>query len=280
MTSILISSDDRQVCEYISHQLAEHDGYEHIGRSLLKSIAEKHDVSEEKLQWALNGTGGRKLSKKEQDLLLSYIQAATLEGLAHDSVVCTDLAAHLYVRNVSHVLQLRVLARPETRLEEFAAQNKLSPRKAKKALEKTRASRVRWSTESFGVSEYDPAIYDIVVQIQQIDADKVLQIIRDTAGFRGFQPMTYSRNCLQDLLLASKVRVALLPKYSEIRVRADGDRLIVHVKCSKRQKPQTVSGIKGLAGKVEDVGLVEVHAASNLRDADVDTEAGPFLKDE
>ena len=92
--------------------------------------------------------------------------------------------------------------------------------------------------------------------------------------------MTYSRKCLHDLLLANKVRVALLPKYSEIRVKADGDRVIVHVKCSKRQKPQTVSGIKEIAGKVETVGLVEVHAVSNLRDTSVDTEPSPFLKDE
>jgi len=280
MTSILISSDDQQVGEDIAHRLAEREGYEYVGRSLLKDVAEKAEVSEEKLRWALDGTGGRKVSKKERDILLSYIQAETMERLARDNVVCADLVAHLYVRDVSHVLQLRVLANPEARLEAYAAQNNLSRKKAKKTLEKDRASRVRWSTESFGVSEYDPAIYDIVVQLKQIDADKVLQIIRDTAAFRGFQTMTYSRMCLQNLLLASKVRVALLPTYPEIRVKADGNRVIVHVKCSKRHKPQTVSGIKELAGNVETVGLVEVHVVSNLRDADVDAEPSPITNDE
>ncbi len=279
MTSILISSDDHQTSEDIAQQLADREGYDHVGRPLLKSVAEKYDVSEEKLRWALSGAGGRKISKKERSLLLAYIQAETLAGLASDGVVCTDLAAHLYVSNVSHVLQLRVLAKPDTRLAQFAEQNKLTPKKAKKKLEKERTGRIRWSTESFGVNEYDPSIYDIVVQMQQIDLEKVLQIVRDTASFRGFRTMTYSRKCLHDLLLASKVRVALLPSYPEILVKGDGDRVIVHVKCSKRKKPQTVSEIKKIAGGVESVGLVEVHVVSKLQDVQVDTESDGFLND-
>jgi len=272
MTSILLSSDDPQVAEDIAFRFAQGEGYKHVGLSLLSEIAKKHDVSEEKLQWALDGTGARKVSRKERDVLLSYVQAATLETLVQDRVVSAGLAAHLYVKNVSHVLQLRVLANPEKRLEEYGEQHKLSRRKAQKALEKLREERIRWSTESFGVSEYDPSIYDIVVQLKQIDTDRVLRIIRETAAFRGFQTMTYSRRCLQNLQLASEVHVALLPSYPAIRVKADGDRVIVHVKCSKRQKPQTVSGIKELARGVETVGLVEVHTVSDLRDADIGAE--------
>ena len=46
------------------------------------------------------------------------------------------------------------------------------------------------------------------------------------------------------LALASAVKAALLPKYHELRTSADGDTIIVRVKCSKREKAKTVEEIK------------------------------------
>ncbi len=267
MTSILISSDDPQISMDIGHQLADADGYRYVGRDLLSSVATQYDFAEEKLTMALDGTGGRKLSKRQRIHLLSHIQAATLQELSADNVVCVGLAAHLYVKGVSHVLRLRVLANPEERLAAVAQQQGLSSRKARKFIEKEQVSCARWSTVFFCASEADPAIYDIVVQLKQINAERVKQIVRDMAGLRGFQTMTYSRKCLDDLLMASQVRSELLPVYRDIRVSADGDRVVVQVKCAKRKRLQVASEIKKSAGGIRNVGLVEVHAVSSLRDA-------------
>ncbi|MFH2005829.1 MAG: hypothetical protein ABI333_04490, partial [bacterium] len=152
------------------------------------------------------------------------------------------------------------------RVVSLAAEKKVTPRKARKVLERDRASRIRWSTGAYGVNEYDANLYDIVVRMTRIDAEKVVQIMRDTIGCRGFEPMTYSRKCLDDLVLASRARAVLLSTFPEIRVTADGSRVIVHVRCSKRQKPRIVQGIKEIAGKVPGVDLVEVHAVSSFRD--------------
>lgn len=275
MTSILISSDDDTVSEDLARQLTAGDDYTYLGDELLDRVAEQHEVERQQLRWALDGTGGRKLSRSQRNLLLCHIETAVLEALAADNVVSVGLAAHLYVKNVSHILHLRVLANPDKRLERIVEEEGLSPRRAQKRVEKEKQGRVRWSCELFGVDESNPALYDIVVQLKQIDAHRVLQIVQDTAGFRGFRTMTYSRNCLQDLLLANRARGALLPEYPDIRTMADGDRVIVHVKCAKRKKQQVVSGIKETASKVEGVGLVEVHAVSNLKAITVDDEQEP-----
>jgi hypothetical protein len=85
------------------------------------------------------------------------------------------------------------------------------------------------------------------------------------AGYRKFQPMTYSLKCLDNLAMASKVRSMLLPKYPEIEVDADGGRVIVKVKCPKWQKLSIVEAIKKSVGEIPGVNLVEVHTVTNLR---------------
>jgi cytidylate kinase len=261
MTAIVISSDDKEAGQEIAERTAEALGYTFVGLPLLKQVGSQYNVAEDKLLRALNGSLAARLTGKSRDLLVAYVQAATLEQILADNVVCAGLAAHLYIKDVSHVLMVRVLADADALAKRIARRKKLPARKAEKILEKERARRARWSIETFGVDETAASVYDMVISLSQIEADKAVEVIRDMAGYRKFQPMTYSRKCLQDLVLAAKVRAALLPSFPSARVTADGETAIVHVKCSKRQKQKTAETIKQVAREIPGVGLVEVHAA-------------------
>lgn len=266
MTSIIISSDEDSVCRTIGKKTAAALGYRYLGESFLKQVAATYDVKEDKLHRVLGGATSLRLTNKSRQLLLAYIQTATLEEMAKDSVVCVGLGAHLYVRDVSHVLMIQVLGDPAGRSSRVVGEKMASPRKTQKLLERERAQRARWSVESFGIDECSPSIYDMVISLGQIGKDKVVEIIQDMAGYRKFQPMTYSRRCLQNLATASKVRTALLPRFPEIRVTAEGDKAIVRVKCAKRQKLKAAEAIKEIAGAIAGIGLVEVHAVHSMRD--------------
>lgn len=175
------------------------------------------------------------------------------------------LGAHLYVRDVSHVIKLRVLSDASERIRRAVEASGLSPKKAAKKLEQQRERRLLWTRELFGVDEHDASLYDVVFQLKQIQPERVIEVLRDLSGFRGFQPMTYSRRCLENLLLASQVRAELLAEFPEHFVRADGSRLVVHVRCSTRQRSQVVSRIKERVKQMAGVGLVEVHAVGSSK---------------
>lgn len=264
MTSILVSSDDPGIHDLIGEKVAKSLGYKYLGRSFLAQVAARYNVKEERLVRVLDRMANR-LTSKSHNLLLAYIQTAALEELLNDNVVCGGLAAHLYVRDVSHVLMVRVLADAQARVHDLVDGERISKRKALRQIAKDRERRERWSMDSFGINECDPSIYDMVISLGQIEVKKVVEIVKDMAGYRKFQSMTYSRKMLANLALAGRVRVELLPKFPDIRVRADGDTAIVHVKCSKRQKQKISSEIKQIAGKIPGVKLLEVHAASSLR---------------
>lgn len=272
MTSIIISSDAYETGHRVGEKTADALGYAYVGRQLLEQVAEQYKVSVDKLLRVLNGSSASKLSGKTNDLLLGYIQTATLEQLLKDSVVCTGLAAHLYVRDVSHVLMIHVLSDTRALVGALAVEKKISSKKATKILERERARRASWSMDNFGIDEGSPSTYDMVISLEQIEIDKVVDIIKDMAGYRKFQPMTYSRKQLQDLALASRVRVALYAQYPDIRVSADGETAIVFVKCTKRQKQKTTEAIKEIVGQMAGVKLVQVHAVGSIRDLEKQSE--------
>lgn len=261
MTAIVISSDDQEAGQEIAERTAEALGYTFVGLPLLKQVASQRDVAEDKLLRALNGSLATRLSAKSRDLLVAYVQAAALEQIMADNVVCAGLAAHLYIKDISHVLMVRVLSDTDALAKRIARQKKLPARKAQKIVEKERSRRARWSIEAFGIDETAASVYDMVISLSQIETEKAVEVIRDMAGYRKFQPMTYSRKCLGDLALAAKVRAALLTSFPTARVTADGETAIVHVRCSKRQKQKTAEKIKQVAREIPGVGLVEVHAA-------------------
>lgn len=90
--------------------------------------------------------------------------------------------------------------------------------------------------DDFNLDEMDPSQYDLVISLSQIDQDKAVKIITDTVSYRRFSPMTYSIKCLEDNELASRVRMALLERFPDVRVRANGGKLVVETTALKREK--------------------------------------------
>lgn len=266
MTSIIVSSDHPETARAVGQKAAKALGYRYVGAGLLADIAEQHGVSQGKLERALDHTSTNRFGKKSRRLLLSYIETATLEAISEGKVACAELGAHLYVRGVPHVLMIRVLEDRQSQLDRVIRDQQLAPRKAEKLLDKDKALRARWSLDNFGFDESTSDVYDLAIRLAPIDASKVVDVLVDMAKYRKFKPTTYSRKLLADLLLASRVRMALLEEYPEIRVRADGDTAIVHVKCAKRHKHKIAEAIKATVSDATNVKLVEVHAVHSRRD--------------
>jgi len=228
-------------------------------------VAEKSNVQEEKLIKALDEAPSfLGLSSKLRNKCLACIQEATLGQLLGDNVVCHGLAAHLYVLGVSHALKVRVLSDPEELAGQLSTEAGGLAEKIKKLLKRQDAQRKRWSLEAFQLDEIDPSNYDMVISLSQIDPDEAVKTIANMTAYRKFQPMTYSIKCLRDKELASRVRMALMERFPDVRVQADGGTIVVETKAMKREKQKRTEAIKELAGGIAGVSYVEVHVASDI----------------
>ena len=265
MTTILISADDQDLGADLGRKLAAALGYGFLGRELLVHLAEEHSLPVHRLELVLDDKAGRRLSSKSRDLLLARIKRATLERLLDDRQVCVGLGAHLYVRDVSHVLTVRVLADAKARAGSLVARDGIPLRKAQRILARERERRTEWSLEGFGHDECDASIYDIVVGLGTIEPERAVQVVEELAGYRKFEPMSYSRKCLANLALAARIRADLLPDYPELRVSADGDTVTVYARCARRHSRSVAAAIKETAGKLPGVRLVKVHTVTSRR---------------
>jgi len=265
MPIIIISSDSYKTGRDIAERVAKATGYDYVDREILEPAAAKANLQAEKLVKALEETSSfLGLSSKVKTRCLAYIQEATLGQLLEDDVVCHGLGAHLFVLGVSHALKVRVLTEPEELILQLSLDGGGTSEKSKKQIKRLEAQQRKWSLEAFDLDETDPANYDMVISLSQIDPDEAVKTIAELSGYRKFQPMTYSIKCLKDKELASRVRVALMERFPDVRVLANGSTIVVETKAIKREKQKRTEAIKTLAGGIVGVDYVEVHVANDI----------------
>lgn len=265
MCVITISSDSYRKGAEVAEKTAESLGYKYVGREILASVSAKYGIPQAELIKALDESPSLfGMSSKTQALCLAYIEEAALAELAGDNVVSYGVAAHLYVAGVSHVLRVRFLAEPQALACEVSSQERVTVERAAAILKRRESERRRWSLKAFRQDETDPSLYDLVINLSQIDPEEAVKTVADTAAYRKFRPMSYSVKCMKDKELASKVRATLIGRFPGVRVRADGATIVVETNGLRRERRKKAEAIKGLAGKIEGVGYVEVHVVNDI----------------
>ena len=265
MPIILISSDRYETGRAVAEKVAEATEYAYLDREILVDVAQASNIPEPKILQSLEPSSSTMgFSSKVKNRALATIQAAVMERFLDDNVVCHGLAAHLYALGVSHVVKIRVLSNGDEWASQIASERKVGIEKARKILKKQDAASRRWSLDVFKRDETDPSQYDMVISLSQIEFDEAVKAIAETVSYRKFQPMTYSIKCLKDKAFSMRVKVALMEKYPDITVTAQGGTVVVRTKALKREKRKKVESIRALAGQIPGVSYVEVHVVSNI----------------
>lgn len=260
MPVITVSSDSFEQGQEIARSIAKVLGYKYLGRDLLDQVAREQAVSKDELIKALEEPPGILIARsRRRQKMLTHIQAACLEGLREDYLVCYGLGAHLYAQGVAHVLHARIVTDQAKRAAELARRQNLAPDKAAKQIQRQDEGRRRWSQEYFGLDETSPEIYDLVISLSNLGPEKAVEIIVDAAGYPKFQAMTYSRKYLLDKVLASKVREKLLEHFPEVRVEAHDATVVVQLQSLRRDQRKKQEKVRELAGQVPGVEYTEVH---------------------
>lgn len=256
----------------LAAQLAQNLGFSLVDEAFLEEVASRFGLEAAKLRTALgHSQAWRRQSPLLRARLLAYLQAALLERLEQGRVVSSGLAAHLFVRGVSHLLKVRLIADTGDRLALLAQEQGLGQVKAHKLLADRDQARRRWSQEVCGEDESAPGLYDLVLNLSRVDPDQAVRIIADTASTRRFQPMTFSQDLLRDQALASRVRAELLRLDPEVRVSAGQGRIWVRTLAVKRQQDQRVRALTALARGVAGVSELEVQVLPDFIGQAADT---------
>ena len=120
MPIITISRGSYSRGKEVAEELAQKLGYEIISRDILLEASETFNIPEIKLIRAIHDAPSileRFTYGKER--YVAYIQSTLLKHVQKDNVVYHGLAGHYFLRGISHVIKVRILADLEgpTRLQ-------------------------------------------------------------------------------------------------------------------------------------------------------------------
>ena len=256
MAVITISRGSYSKGKEVAEKVAQRLGYECLSRDIILEASEEFHVPEIKLVRAIHDSpsilDGFRFGKERY---VAYIQAALLQRFRKDNTVYHGLAGHFFVKGISHVLKVRIIADMEDRIRLEMDREGITRAEAVHILKKDDEERRKWSQALYGIDTWDPALYDLVIHIHKITVDDAVDIICHTAGLEDFQTTRESQKAMRDLALAAEVKAALMQVHRDIEVTAD-DGIIFAKVVAPISKGQTLSrdlekAAKGIPGVKE-----------------------------
>ncbi len=210
MSIITISRGTFSGGQALAECLAERLGYRCISREVVLDAAVSFGVPVEKFIEAMEKPPSfwERLTGERSDYL-NYLRASLCEYAKSDNLVFHGYAGHLLLPGISHVIRVRVIADTEERVRTAMARHNLDEKEALARVKQVDKERTEWARFLFGLDWRDARLYDLVVNISRFGRQGACDLVAPLVNMDAFKPTPASRQAMDDLLLASRVWVAL-----------------------------------------------------------------------
>jgi len=263
MAVITISRGSYSRGKDVAERVAQRLNYDCISREMLVEASSEFNIPEMKLVSALHDAPSvleRFTSGKER--YLAYIGAALLERVQKDNVVYHGLAGQFFVRGISHVLNVRILADLEDRIQVVMERDGTSRDEARYVLKKDDFERRHWGLKLYGMDTADPILYDLVIHIGKITVEDAVDIICNVVALPNFKTTPESQRKLDSRVLAARVRAVLAKAHPTVRVIAQDGVVSVYAGGEPSISDTMADEIKKAALKVPGVKEAKVELKS------------------
>jgi len=259
MPILILSSENKKVENKIAQKIARKLEYTTLNQDCFSEIAQKYGLNSKKLIDTMMITPSilKRMPSKQWHYYLSCIETYVLDHLLEDNCVCWQLAAHLYVAVVSHVLKVRFIGGHDSIPQ--SSQLNMPEDKIKKLIAEQERNRENWSMTAYNKKEANPGLYDMVINLDQVQVDEAVETLSTTMGYPRLKAMTYSRNNLKDRALAARVKNVLLKSLTDIQVDAQNGAVVVTTMSMKSNKSKKLATIKKLTKTIEGIDNLEIH---------------------
>jgi cytidylate kinase len=163
---------------------------------------------------------------REKEHFQAFTTMLICQQALEESLVYAGRGGHLLLPGVTHIFRVRVVTDMETRINAVMQRLRLGREKAKQYIEDVEEDRARWARLLYNVDWHFSGIYDLVVNLEQVGVESATTALCAYAQLPEFVETPASRKALENLLLASRARVALARDRrvytASVKVRATG----------------------------------------------------------
>jgi cytidylate kinase len=226
MAIITISRGTRSGGEALAQCLGAALAYPTLSHEVLVEAAAKLGIAEEELLQKVQKRASlwARLTEDRRIYLIAF-QAALAEHCLSGSLVYHGYAGHMLLKSVPGVLKVRLIAPMETRIHALMEQENMNYGAARELIQSEDRGRCEWMKFAYGVDWGDPALYDVVINLGQMDTETACKIVSAAATLRAYSVTDALKQKLADFALGSKVKLALAAnrrtRNASFEVRAD-----------------------------------------------------------
>ncbi len=267
MSIITISHEMGAGGPEIGQQMAEKLGYRYVDHELISDAAHRYGLLEEKLSH-LDESKPSLFERFDAETrrYITVIQTALYEFAEQDRVVLMGRGGQWLLRGISHHLRVRVMAPFEVRVKRLTAKlagsmgEKASPRTVLEMVRRDdteRAGRMRYLYE---VDLADPALYDLVINTDNLTVAAAVDLIAGVAGRPELRTTEAGAQLVADRSLASRVQVALAthPETRKYRITVEAKAGQVTLEGTAAmdealEVAREVHGVKGVKAQQVDI---------------------------
>ena len=209
MSVIIISQGSYSHGREVAEKTAERLGYSCSSRDFLIEISKEFNIAEIKLTRALGGSPSileRYTFAREK--YIAYMRAGVLEHLANDNAVFHGFVGHFFIKDLSHVLKVRIIAEMSSRVRSMMRREKISsPEEALKMVNDVDEERRKWSYKLYDLDTWDCRLYDLAIKVGKISIDDAVTTICDRVKKKAFQTTPESQRRMNNLLVEARQKL-------------------------------------------------------------------------
>ncbi len=181
MSIVTISRGSYSKGKEVAEKVAAKLGYECLARDTIIETSKEFNVPEIKLFRAIHDAPTiLERFNYSKEKYLAYLRVTMLEHFQKDNVVYHGLGGQFFLRDICHVLKVRIIADMEDRVKFDMEREGISKEEALRILRSDDNERRKWSTYLYGIDTWDPSLYDLVLHIKKIATDDAADIICQT----------------------------------------------------------------------------------------------------
>ncbi len=252
--------------------LADRLGYRCIDRDMIVERAAAYSVSEDELRDALLKPPGffdrlfmDRLGHRRY-VYPTLIQAALVEEVRTGNAVYHGNAGHLLLKGGGPALRARIIAPMEFRIAMAMGRHKFSRSNAIFYIHRVDRERREWVHYLYGVDWGNPALYDIVVNLEDLGIEQACEVIGTMARQPCFEFTPKGQASMDNLALASRVKanLAIDPATShlEVEVTADQGRVAMRAKLAKPDEFGEIQRVANSTPGVRELTLEQLTPAA------------------
>lgn len=254
MAIITISRGSYSKGKEIAEKVAQELGYECIARKVLIEAMKDFNVPEIKLVRAIHDAPSiLDRFSYGRERYITFIRAEMLNHFRKGNVVYHGLAGHFFVKGISHVLKVRIVADLEDRVRLEMEREGISREEARSILLKDDEERRKWSEHLYGIDTSDSINYDMVIHIHKLTVDDAVDMICRAARLEKFQVTPESQRAIDDLALAAQTHALLMDIRADLQVSAQDGTLLVKAEAPILQSEALAQEIEEIARTVPGV---------------------------